>query len=127
MSATRKRRAQNKDRNHSSIDEDQIPLIQHQSTQHTSQDEFQYKWDKTKQTPWKAIWLAIFLFFVGTILIVIGTLIVADIVVLDNKDRGIAFLILGLICFIPGSYYVFLTIEIVRKNPKYSYMDFPEM
>lgn len=126
MSSTKKRMKNSRRGKDEEKDEDTVPLMTHEESDE-DEEKYVYKWDKTKKTPWKAILLAIFLFLVGTVLIIIGILIITRIVILDDKERGIPFLVLGSICFIPGAYYVYVIIQIAKKNPEYSFMDFPEM
>ena len=127
MSSTRKRRTRKRTTGRGDEDEEELPLIKFGEDANPEEVEYHYSWDKTKQVPWKAIILAIFLFVVGSVLLAIGILIVTDVIHFDDENRGIPFIVLGSICFIPGSFYVYITYQIYKGNPKYSYLDFPEM
>ena len=125
MSTTRKRASK---QHITQPEEDTAPLLNRQPARMgDKEEEYHYSWDKTKQIPLRAILLALFLFFIGTVLIVIGALIITKTIVLDHENRGVPFMILGLLCFIPGSYYTFVVYQVANGNPKYSYNDFPEM
>ncbi|XP_003376860.1 conserved hypothetical protein [Trichinella spiralis] len=56
--------------------------------------------------PWKAIILATLLFVFGTILIIIGALLLAGFCDPKYNDRTWPVLILGLLMFIPGLYHL---------------------
>ncbi|KAH7820904.1 putative Eukaryotic protein of unknown function (DUF872) [Monocercomonoides exilis] len=106
-------------------EEDLRPLLS--SENYDDDENTKYAWDKTQKVPWKGILLAVFLFVIGTIMLTFGILIVTNVLKIDESDRGLPLVILGSICFIPGSYYVWITYQIWRGNPEYSFQEFPEM
>jgi len=82
---------------------------------------------KKRPIPWKAIGYAIILFVVGTILLVTGSLI--HIGHVDNEkygDRLWPLIIFGSLMFIPGSYHVYLAVNVFLGTPGYSFDDIPE-
>ncbi|XP_064600874.1 transmembrane protein 230-like [Liolophura sinensis] len=91
--------------------------------------------------PYKAIILATVLFLGGTILIVVGALLLSGYIRLSYKhgipntcflykytysDRTWPLLILGSIMFIPGAYHVRLACYAYKGYTGYSYEDIPE-
>jgi len=79
------------------------------------------------KVPYKAICLALFLFFLGTVMCVIGGLLLSG-VYIDQKynDRTWPVLCLGLIMFIPGSYHVRIAYYAWKRVPGYHYSDIPD-
>ena len=77
--------------------------------------------------PYKAIGLAVFLFTLGTIMCVIGGLLLSGIYI-DQKynDRTWPVLCLGLIMFIPGFYHVRIAYYAWKRVPGYYYSDIPD-
>lgn len=76
--------------------------------------------------PYKAIFLASVLLTVGSLLIIIGALLVAG--VFDDKysDRTWPLLVLGVLMFIPGAYHVRIAWYAYKGYEGYSYEDIPE-
>ncbi|RUS34414.1 UPF0414 transmembrane protein C20orf30 [Jimgerdemannia flammicorona] len=80
------------------------------------------------EIPYKSIVLAIFLFVVGSTGIIIGALIETGYIqAADWLDRGMPFLILGLILFIPGSYHVYLAWYAWHNTPGYDFGMIPDL
>ncbi|KAF6027058.1 TMEM230 [Bugula neritina] len=62
-----------------------------------------------EKVPCKSILLAIALFTVGTVLLVVGSLLVTGTIIpAEYADRTIPVLGLGVIAFLPGSYHTYL-------------------
>ncbi|XP_011494787.1 PREDICTED: transmembrane protein 230 isoform X2 [Ceratosolen solmsi marchali] len=76
--------------------------------------------------PWKAISLATLLFVGGTVMLVIGSLIVSGQIDTKYSDRMWPIIILGILMFIPGAYHVRVAVQAYRKIPGYSFDDIPE-
>ncbi|XP_051163749.1 transmembrane protein 230 isoform X1 [Leptopilina boulardi] len=76
--------------------------------------------------PWKAIILAALLFIGGTVMLVMGSLIVSGHIDTKYSDRMWPLIILGALMFIPGAYHVRVAILAYRKVPGYSFDDIPE-
>eukprot|EP00919_Chromeraceae_sp_WS-2016_P062029 GHVR01146944.1.p1 GENE.GHVR01146944.1~~GHVR01146944.1.p1 ORF type:complete len:127 (-),score=19.79 GHVR01146944.1:53-376(-) len=73
------------------------------------------------KVPWRTLLMAIFLFIVGTVFLLMGL----NVIVQFRYGECIPFMIIGCICFIPGSYYVFMFIQIFRGIKGYNYDDIP--
>ncbi|EDO37093.1 predicted protein [Nematostella vectensis] len=78
------------------------------------------------KVPWRAICLAIGLFTVGTILLVIGSLLFTGHFDVKYADRTYPMLILGSIMFIPGFYHVRLAYYAWKGYRGYSFEDIPD-
>ncbi|KAK2162793.1 hypothetical protein LSH36_91g02014 [Paralvinella palmiformis] len=76
--------------------------------------------------PYRAIALAVVLFIFGSLLIIIGALLLAEIIDTKYSDRTWPVLILGLLMFIPGAYHVRIAYYAYRGYKGYSYDDIPE-
>lgn len=76
--------------------------------------------------PWKAITLATFLFIVGTILLIVGSLIVTGHIDTKYSDRLWPMIVLGGIMFLPGAYHIRIAYYAYKEYPGYSYSDIPE-
>jgi len=62
-----------------------------------------------EKVPCKSILLAIALFTVGTVLQVVGSLLVTGTIIpAEYADKTILVLVLGVIAFLPGSYHTYL-------------------
>jgi len=82
---------------------------------------------KCRPVPWKAIWYAIGLFVLGTAMLIAGCLIHTGHV--DNEkygDRLWPLIIFGALMFIPGSYHVYLAVNVFLGTPGYSFDDIPQ-
>lgn len=76
------------------------------------------------KTPVWSIVLAVFLFTAGSIMILLGSLMLAG-VVGDYGGRTAPLLIVGTICFVPGAYSVRIAYYAWRGHPKFSFADLP--
>ncbi|XP_067656815.1 transmembrane protein 230-like [Haliotis asinina] len=76
--------------------------------------------------PYKAILLATGLFVAGSILIVVGALLLSGYISPQYSDRTWPVLILGALMFIPGAYHVRLAYYAYKGYDGYSYEDIPE-
>lgn len=76
--------------------------------------------------PYRAITLAIVLFIGGSLLIIIGALLLAEVIDSKYSDRTWPVLILGLLMFIPGAYHVRIAYYAYKGYKGYSYDDIPE-
>lgn len=76
--------------------------------------------------PYKAIILAVVLFVVGSVLIIVGSLLLTGYIDTAYSDRTWPVLILGSMMFIPGSYHVHLAYKAWKGHPGYSFDDIPE-
>ncbi|XP_068745362.1 transmembrane protein 230-like [Montipora capricornis] len=75
--------------------------------------------------PWKAIFLAIFLFSVGTMLLIVGSLLFTGYFDVKYADRTYPLLILGSLMFIPGFYHVRIAYYAWKGYRGYSFEDIP--
>lgn len=78
-----------------------------------------------KRIPWKAIGYAMLLFAAGTLLLVVGSLLVTG--YLDEKyaDRTWPVIILGALMFIPGAYHSYVAYYAFKGYEGYSFDDIP--
>lgn len=76
--------------------------------------------------PYKAIVLATVLFAGGTLLIVIGALLVTGDISSKYSDRTWPVLILGSLMFIPGAYHVRIAYYAYKGYEGYSFEDIPD-
>ncbi|XP_051950865.1 transmembrane protein 230-like isoform X1 [Xyrauchen texanus] len=79
------------------------------------------------KVPYKAIALATGLFLIGSILIIIGALLLAGYFeVNDHRDRTIPVLIIGILVFLPGFYHLRIAYYASKGYRGYSYDDIPD-
>ncbi|KAK9968132.1 hypothetical protein ABG768_002472 [Culter alburnus] len=78
------------------------------------------------KVPYKAIALATFLFLVGSVLIIVGSLLLAGIIHVTNPDRTIPVLIIGILIFLPGFYHLRIAYYASKGYRGYSYDDIPD-
>ncbi|KAI1904999.1 hypothetical protein AGOR_G00011440 [Albula goreensis] len=78
------------------------------------------------KVPYKAIALAAFLFLVGSLLIIIGALLLAGYIQVQHPDRTIPVLIIGILVFLPGFYHLRIAYYASRGYRGYSYEDIPD-
>lgn len=74
--------------------------------------------------PWKAIMLALFLFLVGTIMLVFASLMFSGYI--KHNESTWALLVLGLLMFIPGFYHVRIAYYAYFRYPGFSFDDIPD-
>ncbi|KAK3095905.1 hypothetical protein FSP39_020653 [Pinctada imbricata] len=78
------------------------------------------------KVPVKAILLASGLFFVGSILIIVGALLLTGYIDAKYGDRTWPVLIIGALMFIPGAYHVRIAYYAYKGYTGYTYDDIPE-
>ncbi|KAL7846945.1 hypothetical protein SRHO_G00219250 [Serrasalmus rhombeus] len=78
------------------------------------------------KVPYKAIALATFLFLVGSLLIIIGSLLLAGSIEVTHRDRTIPVLIIGILIFLPGFYHLRIAYYASKGYRGYSYDDIPD-
>jgi len=79
------------------------------------------------KVPYKAIALATALFLIGSLLIIIGALLLAGFFdVSVDRDRTIPVLIIGILVFLPGFYHLRIAYYASRGYRGYSYEDIPD-
>lgn len=90
------------------------------------QEQFARDTPVVTKVPYKSILLAVCLFTLGSILLTVGSLLVAGIIIpAEYADRTIPVLILGVIAFLPGSYHTYLAWATYKQYAGYSYSDIP--
>ncbi|XP_061842191.1 transmembrane protein 230b [Nerophis lumbriciformis] len=77
------------------------------------------------KVPYKAIALAAVLFLIGSLLIIIGSLLLAGYFGVTHSDRTIPVLIIGILVFLPGIYHLRIAYCASKGYPGYSYDDIP--
>uniref|UniRef100_A0A672LG11 Transmembrane protein 230 n=1 Tax=Sinocyclocheilus grahami TaxID=75366 RepID=A0A672LG11_SINGR len=79
------------------------------------------------KVPYKAIALATVLFLIGSILIIIGSLLLAGYFeVNDHRDRTIPVLVIGILVFLPGFYHLRIAYYASKGYRGFSYDDIPD-
>ncbi|XP_048746843.1 transmembrane protein 230-like [Ostrea edulis] len=78
------------------------------------------------KAPYKAIMLATLLFSIGTVLLVVGALLLSGYISAEYSDRTWPVLIIGALMFIPGAYHVRIAYYAFKGYEGYSYDDIPE-
>ncbi|KAH9492477.1 hypothetical protein Btru_029197 [Bulinus truncatus] len=76
--------------------------------------------------PYKAIFLATGLFVIGSVLIIVGALLLTGYINAQYSDRTWPLLLLGSLMFIPGAYHVRIAYYAYKGYDGYSYEDIPE-
>eukprot|EP00698_Gefionella_okellyi_P021955 TRINITY_DN720_c0_g2_i2.p1 TRINITY_DN720_c0_g2~~TRINITY_DN720_c0_g2_i2.p1 ORF type:complete len:111 (-),score=7.55 TRINITY_DN720_c0_g2_i2:265-555(-) len=76
--------------------------------------------------PIKPILLAVFLFLIGSVMLIIGCLLVTGIIITADRDRGYALVVLGSITFIPGAYHVRIAYYAWKGYKGYEYSAIPK-
>lgn len=79
-----------------------------------------------QKIPWKAVTLAATLLVTGTVLLILGSLVVSGHIDIKYSDRMWPMIILGVLMFIPGAYHVRIAYYAYREVPGYSFDDIPE-
>lgn len=78
------------------------------------------------KVPYKAIALATILFLIGSLLIIIGSLLLAGYFGVNHSDRTLPVLIIGILVFLPGFYHLRIAYYASKGYPGYSYDDIPD-
>nr|XP_046242873.1 transmembrane protein 230b [Scatophagus argus] len=78
------------------------------------------------KVPYKAIALATVLFAIGSLLIIIGSLLLAGYFGVHHSDRTVPVLIIGILVFLPGFYHLRIAYYASKGYPGYSYDDIPD-
>ncbi|KAK9522521.1 transmembrane protein 230b [Anarhichas minor] len=78
------------------------------------------------KVPYKAIALATVLFLIGSLLIVIGSLLLAGYFGATHSDRTFPVLIIGILVFLPGIYHLRIAYYASKGYRGYSYDDIPD-
>ncbi|XP_042365754.1 transmembrane protein 230a [Plectropomus leopardus] len=78
------------------------------------------------KVPYKAIALAIFLFLIGSLLIIFGALLLSGTIQVEHPDRTIPVIIIGLLVFLPGFYHLRIAYYAAKGYRGYSYDDIPD-
>ncbi|XP_027882151.1 transmembrane protein 230-like [Xiphophorus couchianus] len=76
--------------------------------------------------PYKAIGVAVILFLIGSLLIILGALFLAGIINVENPDRTIPVIVIGLLVFLPGFYHLRIAYYAAKGYRGYSYDDIPD-
>lgn len=79
-----------------------------------------------QKIPWKAVTLAATLLVTGTVLLILGSLVVSGHIDVKYSDRMWPMIILGALMFIPGAYHVRIAYYAYREVPGFSFDDIPE-
>ncbi|XP_076016085.1 transmembrane protein 230-like [Genypterus blacodes] len=78
------------------------------------------------KVPYKAIALAIFLFLIGSLLIIFGALLLSGSIIVEHPDRTIPVIIIGALLFLPGFYHLRIAYYASKGYRGYSYDDIPD-
>jgi len=108
----------------SSVKYERIPLNTATSNDGFTASQFEQK--MPTKVPYKAILMATVLFFGGTLLIIIGSLLLSGHIDVKYADRTWPVLLLGLLMFIPGVYHVRIAVYAWKGYAGYSYDDIPD-
>ncbi|XP_019750439.1 transmembrane protein 230-like isoform X1 [Hippocampus comes] len=87
--------------------------------------ELQFK-KSPPRVPYKAIALAVFLFSVGSLLVIFGALLLSGTIEVEHPDRTIPVIIIGLLVFLPGFYHLRIAYYAAKGYRGYSYDDIPD-
>ncbi|KAM8828735.1 transmembrane protein 230-like isoform 2-T5 [Spinachia spinachia] len=87
--------------------------------------DLQFKKSQPK-VPYKAIGLAIFLFMIGSSLIIFGALLLSGTIMVEHPDRTIPVIIIGVLVFLPGFYHLRIAYYAAKGYRGYSYDDIPD-
>ncbi|XP_041643824.1 transmembrane protein 230b [Cheilinus undulatus] len=78
------------------------------------------------KVPYKAIALATVLFLIGSLLIIVGALLLAGYFEVTHSDRTVPVLIIGILVFLPGFYHLRIAYYASKGYHGYSYDDIPD-
>eukprot|EP00658_Telonema_sp_P-2_P014474 TRINITY_DN1549_c0_g1_i7.p1 TRINITY_DN1549_c0_g1~~TRINITY_DN1549_c0_g1_i7.p1 ORF type:complete len:107 (-),score=8.27 TRINITY_DN1549_c0_g1_i7:327-647(-) len=72
--------------------------------------------------PLRQVLLSLFLLGIGTTFLIAGPLSLNS-----DYDRGVAFIVLGVVAFLPGSFSMFVMVQVQRGMRGYSYAQLPDV
>uniref|UniRef100_A0A8C6UGA3 Transmembrane protein 230 n=1 Tax=Neogobius melanostomus TaxID=47308 RepID=A0A8C6UGA3_9GOBI len=78
------------------------------------------------KVPYKAIALAVFLFLIGSLLILFGALLLSGTIEVEHPDRTIPVIIIGILVFLPGFYHLRIAYYASKGYRGYSFEDIPD-
>ncbi|XP_008322879.1 transmembrane protein 230a [Cynoglossus semilaevis] len=78
------------------------------------------------KVPYKAIALAVFLFLIGSLLIIFGALLLTGTIEVEHSERTIPVIIIGILVFLPGFYHLRIAYYAYKGFRGYSYDDIPD-
>lgn len=77
------------------------------------------------RVPWKSVILAVALFVMGTLLLVLGSLLVTGHIDEQYSDRTWPLIILGALMFVPGAYHSYICYYAFKGCDGYSFENIP--
>ena len=108
------------------MESEYVRLRSHTQANGFREEQFSTRLRVSPRVPYKSIILAVALFIIGTVLLTVGSLLVAGIIIpAEYADRTIPVLVLGVIAFLPGSYHTYLAWAAYKQYEGYSYDDIP--
>mmetsp|Transcript_18324 Transcript_18324/g.43085 ORF Transcript_18324/g.43085 Transcript_18324/m.43085 type:complete len:117 (+) Transcript_18324:12-362(+) len=76
---------------------------------------------KKRKIPWKNVGLAVFLFVVGSCMLLGGVFTLAE-----DGSRAFAMIVIGAIAFIPGAYATYISYNAWRQTPGFAFEQLPD-
>ncbi|KAL5281957.1 hypothetical protein ACFFRR_005321 [Megaselia abdita] len=81
--------------------------------------------NNSKIVPYKTLAFIFVFFIMGSICICFGILTISGYFGEEFQDRGLPSLLIGILMFIPGGYYVYILIFILCKREGFTFEDIP--